>query len=98
MVRRQDRNILLLQPGNHGWIESRVFSARRSAAQIRPDFLPAGPDAGSNEEGIARRYAETRLLHPRLDVFNIDRRARLEILHALHHRDVDQDAAREYPV
>src|SRR5947209_19969373 len=92
MCRLQVRDILLLQPGNHRRIEAGVFAARRSAPQIGANFFPAGPHSGANEHSITGQYLQSGLFQPRLDILDVDRRARLEISDALELRDIDQDA------
>src|SRR2546425_3342433 len=95
MIRGQDRNILLFQPGDHRRIESRISAALDSPPLIGANFLAASPHAGANEQGITGQYLQSSFFEPRLDVFDIDRRTRFEIFHALELRDVDQDATSE---
>src|SRR5437762_7515961 len=93
MIRGQDRDILLLQPGNHRRIESCVFAT--SPPLVGTNFLAAGPHAGAHEYGITGQYLQSSLFQPRFDIFDVDRSARLEIFHALELWDVDENAAGE---
>src|SRR5438034_11080070 len=95
MIRGKDRDILLLQPGNHRRVESCVFAALDSSPLVGTRFLAAGPHAGANEHGITGQYLQSSLFQPRLDIFDVDRGARLEIFHALELRDIDEDATGE---
>src|SRR2546422_11619722 len=98
MIRRQERDILLLQPGNHRRIEAGVFAARRYAPQIGANFFPAGPHSGANEHSITGQYLQSGLFQPRLDILDVDRSARLEVFDAFELRDIDEDATSENPI
>ena len=60
-----------------------------------PELLATRPDAGTDEQRIARGDLDAGLLLPGFEVLDVDRRARLQIRHALEPRNVDQDPARE---
>src|SRR5215510_4915530 len=95
MIRGQYRDVLLFEPGNHGSVESGIFAALGSSAQIWTGLLPACPHTGANEQSITRLDFQSSLFEPCLDVFNVDRSARFEIFHSLKLRDIDEDAASE---
>src|SRR5881296_2125867 len=98
VVGRQQGDVLLLQPRNHRRVEPGVFAARGSSPQIWPNFFPACPNAGTDEEGVTGLDLQSGLFQPRLDILDINWRARLEILHSFHQRDVDQNSTGENPI
>src|SRR5436190_223230 len=90
-ITRKDRDVALLQPGHHGNMQP-----RESLPGI-PRSLggAASPASSAHEYRIAASDFHTGLLLPRLDVFDIDRSARLHIRNPLEPRNVDQNASRD---
>src|SRR5207249_3445810 len=67
-------------------------------AHERPMLLAIRPDAGANEERVSRTDFHPGLFLPRLNVLDVNRRSRLEVLETLQARNVDKDAAGENAV
>ena len=81
----------LLQPGR----DRGVVAGFVLADVPRPELRAPRPAAGAQEDRVARTDLDAGLLLPGLEVFDEDRRARLEIRQVLQPRDVDEDAARD---
>ena len=69
-------------------------TARPAAPEPRALGGAARPDPGADEQGVAGGDPHPRLLLPRFQVLDVDRRPRLQVRHAPQPRDVDEDAAR----
>src|SRR6186997_2578593 len=95
MIGGEYRDILLLQPGNHGWIESRILAARAPAPKVRPRLIASCPYTSADEHGISRLDLQSRFFQPCFEILDVDRSTRFEKLDAFHTRDIDKDAARE---
>ena len=65
------------------------------AGDVPRTFLRAlRPASGAEEERVAAADLDSRVLFPRFEIRGVHRRARLEIRHVLHPRQIDDDAAR----
>src|SRR4030095_9148298 len=95
MIAAEDGDIALLEPGDDGRIKPGRTRAFGAAAQPWADGLPASPHAGAHEQRIAGRDFHSGPSFPRLEVLDIDRRARLQIRKPFEPRNVEQDATRE---
>src|SRR5690348_14585425 len=54
---------------------------------------PPAPASGSNEDYVSGRHPYARFLFPRHEVFRVNGRSRLQILHALEFGDIHQDSS-----
>ena len=95
MIASEQRDVSRLEPRQHRRMKPGGLPAVRASAQPGPDGLASRPHAGPHEQRVASRHLHARLLLPRLEILDVDRRAGLQIRHALQARDIDQNSARE---
>ena len=83
----EDRNVPLLQPGNHGIIEP----CHRLVDRPWPKRGPPRPTPPAKEERVAGRHLHPGLPFPGLQILGKDTGSRREIRHTLELRNVIQD-------
>ena len=93
VVAAHQRDVPFLEPRDYRGVQPRGPAPRPAAAQPRALGGATGPDAGADEQGVAGGDPHARVLLPRLEVLDVDRRPRLQVRHALQPGDVDEDAA-----
>src|SRR5258708_23172207 len=86
-IAAQNRRIALVEPFRASDVESGQFRSLPWSPG-----LTTCPSPSSDKDGVTRLYLEASLLHPAIQIFRIDARTRLEIIHAFETWNVHQDA------
>ncbi len=92
-IAAQERNVAPLEPGHHGGVQSGRF------ARLGPRPLGGAqrPPAGADQNRVAAADLDVGKFLPGFEILGIDRRMRIEPLHALEQRHVDQHRPRRKP-